>query len=315
MFSEQAPAKPDLPSRLGADRFAHRLERESELRARKTHQGEGVFALERVLPLDTLIEWILRVSGFYGVMHREFLDVRVLENRVRVPGLPAGFAGFRLLQVSDLHCDLDEALIPRVVDAIASTRFDMAVVTGDYHNKIGRCSGRSMGLMRDVIPHLGANPVGVLGNHDFIEKVESLEESGLRILLNESVPVVRGEDVLWICGVDDSHFFENHDLTAARSGVPDGECRILLAHSPQIAEEAAQSGFALQLSGHTHGGQICLPGGFPVIRTAGVPRDRVSGAWMCDGMPGYTSRGTGSCGVAARWNCPPEITVHILDCA
>lgn len=313
MISDVQPKELGLAKRLGGERVRERLARESELRARKTHQGEGIFALERIIPLDTVIEWVLRLSGFYGMMHREFLDVRVVENRVRVPGLPLAFDGYRLLQVADLHCDLDAALIPRVVEVVDQTRFDLAVLTGDYHNKIGQCAGRSLDLMRELIPHLGSNPVGVMGNHDFLEKVSPLEAAGLRILLNEAVAVKRGGASLWIAGVDDPHFFEGHDFIAAKRDIPDGSCTILLSHSPETAVEAARAGFALHLSGHTHGGQICLPGGFPVIRTPGVPRDRLVGAWNCEGMPGYTSRGSGACGVAARWNCPPEVTVHILE--
>lgn len=64
------------------------------------------------------------------------------------------------------------------------------------------------------------------------------------------------------------------------------------------------------LSGHTHGGQICLPGGFALIKLAKVPRKMLAGAWQYEGLQGYTSRGTGSCGVAARFFCPPEITIH-----
>jgi predicted MPP superfamily phosphohydrolase len=69
------------------------------------------------------------------------------------------------------------------------------------------------------------------------------------------------------------------------------------------------------LSGHTHGGQICLPGGFVLIRNAPVPRHMLAGAWRHAGLQGYTSRGTGSCGVAARFFCPPEITLHVLRAA
>jgi hypothetical protein len=90
---------------------------------------------------------------------------------------------------------------------------------------------------------------------------------------------------------------------------------ILLSHSPEIFSEAERVGFDLQLSGHTHGGQLCLPGGLPVIVPCRVDRMFVNGRWSHLTLQGYTSPGTGSCALAARWNCPPEIALHILHSA
>ena len=90
------------------------------------------------------------------------------------------------------------------------------------------------------------------------------------------------------------------------------ERRILLAHSPEVIPEASERGFCLYLTGHTHAGQICLPGGWPPMVNARCPRRYIAGAWTFNGMAGYTSRGTGSSGVFARFNCPPEVVIHIL---
>jgi len=79
-----------------------------------------------------------------------------------------------------------------------------------------------------------------------------------------------------------------------------------------LNETASLDRFDLHLSGHTHGGQICLPGGIPLIRNGNCPKEMIAGAWRYGKMHGYTSRGTGCCGVAARFFCPPEITVHTL---
>ena len=88
---------------------------------------------------------------------------------------------------------------------------------------------------------------------------------------------------------------------------------ILLSHSPETHREAAALGYDLQLSGHTHGGQICLPGGIPILHNApGCRRELIAGPWREGSMLGYTSRGAGAAGVAARFFCPPEITIHTL---
>ncbi len=94
--------------------------------------------------------------------------------------------------------------------------------------------------------------------------------------------------------------------------IPEGEPSILLAHSPEIYKQACYAGFQLMLCGHTHGGQICLPGGFPLIVNAQCPRRICRGAWRYDSLQGYTSSGCGSSIVPARFNCPPEVTIHEL---
>jgi len=86
-------------------------------------------------------------------------------------------------------------------------------------------------------------------------------------------------------------------------------------YTPEIYRQAAAAGFDLLLSGHTHGGQICLPGGIPLTLDATLPRSLGSGAWKYRDMAGYTSVGAGSSVVPVRFNCPPEITLHYLRSA
>lgn len=247
---------------------------------------------------------------------RNTLDLRIVEHEVVIPNLPEPFEGFRLLQLSDLHCDLDRRIMERIAAGIATTHHDAVVLTGDYHNDIRKPFVNSINEMLRLIPILHPLRYAVLGNHDFLEKVPPLEEAGLPFLLNEALPLERDGKRLWICGIDDPHFFRTHDLVKARSGVPAGEPSILLSHSPETYREAAGFGYDLQLSGHTHGGQICAPGGIPVYRNApGCRREHLAGSWREGTMVGYTSRGTGSAGVTARFHCPPEITVHILHAA
>jgi predicted MPP superfamily phosphohydrolase len=304
---------PDLVARLGAERVARRLQLEQAI---WRHRNGASFAGKWIpVALPWVVRTGLRAMGLSRRAYREFLDIRLVENIVPLPSLPRAFEGFRLLQISDLHSDLDPALIDRVVERLGVARFDLCVLTGDYHNQIGDAWNESLALTLRLMPHLGLQPLAVLGNHDFLAKVPAFEAGGLRVLLNESVAIERGGGRLWICGVDDAHAFRTHDLHAAGTGIPAEDCRILLSHSPETWREAAGLGYALHLSGHTHGGQICLPGGFPIVRKAPVRRALLAGPWREGAMLGYTSRGTGSCSVAARLNCPPEITIHILKCA
>lgn len=302
-----------LAGRMGRDLLKRRIEKQAEIWARETHQGSGFFYLERFLPVDEIIWFLIRLVGLGGRARRNYLDVRVVERRVALAGLPPAFEGFRLLQLSDLHCDLDPALTRVVVDRLRGIRFDYAVYTGDFHNAIGEEATTSLALMRRIIRETAGRCVGILGNHDFIEKVAFLEHWGLPILLNESCCIERDGERIHLCGVDDPHFFRTDDLSRALQDVPPEGFRILLAHSPEISAEAAEAGFAYYLCGHTHGGQICLPGGRIVVRNARCREPLFRGPWQEGAMPGYTSPGTGASGVPARFCCPPEITVHILS--
>jgi predicted MPP superfamily phosphohydrolase len=301
-----------LRERLGALLFEKRLERQAGKRAKLIHQGEGVFRLERFIPFDAVVDRLLRIFGLREAMRRRFLDVRVVRQEWKIPKLPAAFEGFRLLQISDPHCDLDFALTPVVVDLVRSTPHDAAVVTGDFRNGMDGDHGPCLRELARICEELCPTRFAILGNHDFLEMVPELEDIGLPVLLNESTSIERDGHRLWIAGIDDPHFYKTHDIEKARSGIPSDACSILLAHSPETFAEAASAGFQLQLSGHTHGGQICLPGGFAPVVPCRVPRKFIAGRWSHGGLQGYTSRGTGGCGVAARWNCPPEITLHIL---
>ncbi|MEI6034671.1 MAG: metallophosphoesterase [Verrucomicrobiae bacterium] len=304
-----------LELRIGRPHLSERLRMQAGKAAKLLHQGEGVFRLERILPVDALVSLALRLSGLAALAQRNFLDVRVVEHDWVLPHLPASFDGFRLLQLTDLHLDLDPSLTPVVEHLVRATAHDAAVVTGDFRN---RTDGEYATCLREtakITKALAPLRWGVLGNHDFIEMVPSLERDGLPVLLNECATIRRGDDALWIAGIDDPHFYMTHDLAKVRAAAPPGACLILLAHSPDVYPEAEPLGFDLQLSGHTHGGQICLPGGRAVIRSCKVRKPFLKGRWRHGTLQGYTSPGTGSCAVAARLNCPPEITLHILRCA
>ena len=301
-----------LQRRLGAHLFAKRLKRQTDKTTRFLHQGKGVFRLERLIPFDSLLSAFFQFFGIREIMRRRFLDVRVVSQDWILPALPEAFEGFRLLQLTDLHCDLDPALTAVVVDLIRASPHDAAVITGDFRNGMGGDHDACLRETRHIVETLAPERWGILGNHDFLEMVPELESMGLPILLNEVTEIRRNGQSIWIGGIDDPHFYQTHDLAEVRARIPSEACSILLSHSPETYNEAAGLGFHLQLSGHTHGGQICLPGGRPVVVPCRVPRRFVVGRWSHEGMQGYTSPGTGGCGVAARWNCPPEITIHSL---
>ena len=153
---------------------------------------------------------------------------------------------------------------------------------------------------------------GVLGNHDSITMAPSLEAMGIRLLFNECEAIARGGNQIYLAGIDDAHFYRSDDIVKAASGIPQDGFSVLLSHTPEVYDQAAAAGFDLMLSGHTHGGQLCLPGGIPIKLEAILPRSMGAGAWRHAGMVGYTSAGAGTSLVPVRLNCPPEISLHTL---
>ena len=135
---------------------------------------------------------------------------------------------------------------------------------------------------------------------------------GIKMLVNESDIIERGGQRLHLCGIDDAHFYRMDNIEKVAAAIPSDEFSILISHTPEVYRQAAHANFDLMLSGHTHGGQICLPGGIPITLDSVLPRHMGSGPWRYHDLIGYTSVGAGSSVVPVRFNCPPEITLHHL---
>jgi len=266
--------------------------------------------------LGTVIDSLLKCTGFRDRARRNCHDYRLIRNEVYLPDLPCAFDGYTILHLSDLHADglLDDGEgIMRIVEAVPC---DLAVMTGDFSfedsgSNSEICLESLVPIARTIRAQDGI--YGILGNHDLLEMVPSLEQMGIRMLLNDAVRLRRGTAEVLLAGVDDPHFYKCHNLQKALSGADQDHCIILLSHSPEIAAEASRCGVDFYLCGHTHGGQICLPGGIALFaNTPSCLRRYVAGSWNCGSMKGYTSRGTGFSLTAARFFCPPEITLHTL---
>jgi uncharacterized protein len=191
---------------------------------------------------------------------------------------------------------------------------DVCVVTGDYRGATFGPFDAALAGMKRLRSHLGKTVYGVLGNHDTIRMVPGLEEMGIRILLNECEPIFRDDESIYLAGIDDAHYYRVDNIEKAAANIPPDAFSILLSHTPEVYRHAAHAGFDLLLSGHTHGGQICLPGSIPITLPSVLPRRFGAGAWKYHNMVGYTSVGAGSAVVAVRFNCLPEITLHHLQC-
>ena len=301
-----------LERRLGRLHARQRLGIEGDHEARVFGGGLNFFHIENWYSAHSVIRAVLRLAGLYGRGRRNAERVALKENIVVSPRLPAAFDGFTILHLTDLHVDMNPGAMARVAELARGLDYDLAVLTGDFRGQtFGPFEPTLEGLAR-LCPFLESPVYGVLGNHDSVRMVPAMEEMGIRMLLNEAVAIERDGQRLHLAGIDDAHYFRVDNIEKAAGAIPHDEFSILLSHTPEIYRQAAHAGFDLLLAGHTHGGQICLPGSIPITLDSKLPRRLGAGAWRWHQMAGYTSVGCGSSIVAVRLNCPPEITLHRL---
>lgn len=252
----------------------------------------------------------LKVAGVYSRGLENALTPTVSKVSLFFPQLPATLDGFQILHLSDFHIDGTPGLTERLIPLLERLSPDVCVMTGDYRfEDYGPCEA-IYPLMRKVLSAIRARfgVFGILGNHDSSGMVSRLEELGMRMLVNEAVALGLGSGPLWLVGVDDPFDYGCHDLERALDSVPLGAFKVLLAHAPEIYEEAAQASVALYLAGHTHAGQIRIPG-IGALQNASCPRSYAAGHWRHRGMQGYTSAGVGCSSLPVRFGCPPEIAL------
>jgi predicted MPP superfamily phosphohydrolase len=276
-------------------------------------QGINFFHPENWYSIHSVIRIILKLTGLYwrGSKNTELIQIR--HNRIKLLGLPPLFDGFTILHISDMHVDMNPGAMQRLIELLQGVNYDICVLTGDYRGKTFGPFDAALEGLAGVRSHLKDPVYGVLGNHDTIRMVPGLEEMGIRMLLNESETIVRDNQRIYLAGIDDAHYYRADNIEKAASEIPDDELSILLSHTPEIYRQAAHADFSLLLSGHTHGGQVCLPGSIPITLDSVLPRRMGSGPWRYHTMAGYTSVGAGSSIVVVRFNCPPEITLHHLQ--
>lgn len=223
--------------------------------------------------------------------------------------------GFKIVQLSDLHFlpHTPLSLIQRAVERVRSLQPDLVVLTGDYVTH----EAETIFGLTDVLGDLDARygVFAILGNHDARAGKQvisrAIEETGITVLQNKGVTFDVGHGQLLVAGVEDC-IWGQPDLAAALAHQPADALTVLLAHEPDVIDEFSNEGrIDLQLSGHTHGGQIRLPfWGTPVLPKLGKKYvhglHRVNGAWV------YTNRGIGMVGMPVRFSCPPEVTELVL---
>lgn len=251
----------------------------------------------------------LSTYGYSFRMETQWLQLE----RVTIPvkNLGSSFEGFKIALLSDFHLypHTEIELIRRALAMANDLKPDLVAILGDYVLD----EADSIFELAPVLARLNA-PHGVfsiLGNHDHWKGAtivrRALEESGLLVLNNSGLTLSRGKDRIYLAGLDDG-WVRRSNLSQALEKQPQGVPTILLMHEPDFADTFSADGrISLQLSGHSHGGQVRLPGiGAPVLPRYGSRYDQ--GLYRLQDMWLYTNRGIGVTRPPLRFNCRPEVT-------
>ena len=260
---------------------------------------DGFFARNR---------WPVRLARALGIRPA----VRTVEHSVPLAGFSAAPGRLRAAFASDFHAGspTDPAVLLDAVAALRRAAPDVLLLGGDYVSVLPSHIDALVPLIRDVPAPFGK--FAVIGNHDrWVDGdyvVRRLEAAGVRVLVNDNVRLSPPFDQVHVCGLDDD--WSGHpDVARAVAGA--GGVRILLMHSPSTLLQVGEERFDLALCGHTHGGQIALPGGFPIV----VPEGRLSRRYargrfeLGGGRTLIVSVGIGCSGLPIRTFTPPEILV------
>lgn len=291
--------------------------RRTEMEVRKERSSPNGHPRWRYWPLFKVLIAVfgvgLRLLGLYRRGRRNALDLRLTRLELSFEALPAAFDGFTILQLTDLHVDALPETTAAARSLIDPVEADLCVLTGDYRFRVSGPYEQILPGMRDLISGVRSRhgTCAVLGNHDCADMAAAFEALGLTVLVNESLSLERAGERIHVTGTDDVHYFYTEAARAALVEAPEG-FKIALVHSPELAGMASDYGFHLYLTGHTHGGQICLPGGRPILTHLTQHRGYARGLWRHGAMQGYTSTGIGVSALPVRYNNRGEAALITL---
>ena len=257
---------------------------------------------------------VVSTSGFLA-LHNEANQAQVFSVTIPIKGLHASLEGFKILQMSDFHLYpyTRPELVRQAVDLCNTRNADLAVLTGDFVWLQVEAIFELTTILSGLQTRHGV--YAVIGNHDIWTNVDvvraGFERERIPVLMNQGLPISVGKGTFYLAGLDDGQSGQP-DLQAALKDAPPGDPVVLLFHEPDLADKVSLNGrVSLQLAGHTHGGQVRLPGiGAFILPYLGRKYDyglyRVNQMWL------YTNGGIGTISVPVRYRCPPEITEIIL---
>lgn len=254
---------------------------------------------------------MLGATTAYSILGNEAESPVVEHIQIPISNLPTALDGFRIVQISDIHYYpyTTIELVNRAVEMANQLKPDLTVLTGDFvwHE------AEAVFELMPVLAQLNAKH-GVfagLGNHDLWTDIEvvtqAIKQESLPLLVNQGIPISVGKRTLYLASLDDG-WSGKPVLSDAMANYPDNAITVLLMHEPDLAPRySSDKRIHLQLSGHSHGGQVRLPFYGPLVLPY-LSWKYPMGLYNVDGMWLYTNRGLGTTNVPLRVNCPPEIT-------
>ena len=265
---------------------------------------------ERILRILT---FFLRVFGFLKKGEQNALDIKKNEQIFYFEKLPEEFDGFKILHLSDLHLDSLGGITDKIVSLVAGETFDICVMTGDYRFHTQGNYKQVIEPLKKITSQIKSRHgiLAVLGNHDTCRIVNFEEELKVKFLINESFEILKNNEKLIFSGTDDPFKYFTQSAVDALTEKHDG-FKVALVHTSELSDSASQNGYSLYLCGHTHAGQICLPGGIPLVTHQYEGRKFYKGVWHLNGMTGFTSPGCGVSGIPIRFFTCGEVTRIIL---
>lgn len=274
----------------------------------------GILHFENLPFLKYTFNIFLDITLTKSLGIKNALAVKPEEVTLKFADLPAAFDNTRILFMPDLHIDVLDGLSENIIGIIEKSEFDFSILGGDYTFDSMVDSSLACSRMKDIVTALRSTSrvFGILGNHDKYAMAEALARFGVEMLINENICLEKNSEKIYLAGMDDCHYYGADDLELTDTDIPDSAFKIMICHSPEQYIDAENAGFCLYLTGHTHGGQVCLPGGHILVKGASVSRKMLKGKWHYRSMTGYTSRGVGPSSISVRFFCPPEITFITL---
>ena len=265
----------------------------------------------------------LGLACYSGLIEPNEVEVKKIE--IRVQRLSPAFDGFKIALISDFHFGpfTGAGEISAAVRKVNELHADLVAMLGDFVSeplsgakKAGAKKAEPCAeVLSGIRSQLGS--FAILGNHDYATDPEfvadALNSHGVSVLRNANRLIERNGSRLWLLGINDATFSETR-LDHALAGISQADPKILLVHEPDYADEASHCGIDVQFSGHSHGGQIRIPGFHPLWLPP-LGRKYYRGYYRVGGLQLYTNKGIGTIGLPFRFCAPPEVTLVTLRSA
>ena len=265
-----------------------------------------------------IFEFLLKISGVYFLLNQKALDIKKTELSLKLKNFPLDMGALRIAQLSDLHIDERPDITDKIITLLKDEEIDFLFITGDFVSFYGPHREDILTLTNPIEKILNNvktkyGVYAVPGNHDSAHVIKTLADKfDIKFLINERVEVKINNQILQLIGTDDIYYYYTEEALEVFDTLTN-DFSIALIHSPDLHNFAHEKGIDFYLCGHTHAGQVSLPGGKAIITQTLFKHDKYKGIWNIGKMTGYTSSGVGTCASSIRLNTRGEVVIFELS--